>query len=71
MDEIKCGDYATTLIGNIKGMITAVLNRFGRIQYGFTYNMNGELREMWIVSSEITITSAHKENEVVGFKNNA
>ncbi len=57
--NFKNGDHATTVIGNIKGMITAILDRFGSIQYEFSYFVNGDAKSIWIRKEELL----HPEHE--------
>ena len=65
MEEIKCGDHAKTVIGKIPGMITGVLNRFGRMQYDFSYFVNGESKSVWMDKAEFIITT--KEEWKAGY----
>ncbi len=47
------GTKATTKIGGIEGLTTAVLIRSGRVQYEFSYFHDGEHKDIWIEEYEL------------------
>lgn len=48
-----CGTMATTKIGTIKGMITAITIRCNNVIYELTYYHDGEMRTTWLSEMEI------------------
>lgn len=47
MVTYKCGSKAKTVLGEIKGIVTAILVRFGKVQYEFVYFNDGKRYSEW------------------------
>jgi hypothetical protein len=67
MEIFQCGIMVSTKLGKIEAIITAVLIRFGRIQYELSYIYNGEYKTMWMDECEFDIKS-DLEKAQIGFK---
>ena len=67
MELIKCGTKVTTVIGEISGIITAICVRFDKVQYEFSYFVNGEYKNIWIDSCEF-IVSGNYNVVKIGYK---
>lgn len=66
IEVIPCGVYVTTNLGEITAIITAVLIRFGRVQYELSYTYNGEYKTMWM--DECEFRPNWEEKKRIGFK---
>jgi hypothetical protein len=63
---IPCGTEATTIIGNIKGLITATSIRYGEVKYELSYFYNADYKQCWLHENELNINK-HQKNQI-GFK---
>jgi hypothetical protein len=64
--KYNCGDRASTIIGAIEGIITAMTIRGSNITYEFSTVVSGEPRSFWV--SEHEITPKVIETKPAGFK---
>jgi hypothetical protein len=61
----NCGIKVHISILDKEGMITAINIRDDRVQYGVTYNVNGDVKESWFSESELEISG--RKNMKIGF----
>lgn len=70
MEEISCfpcGTIVITVIGSIKGMITAFIIRFDKVQYEISYFHDGEEKTVWMHEKQFSTEGTKK---AIGFKTN-
>ena len=67
MEVYKCGSKATTVSGKIKGIATAILIRFGKIQYEFVYFNDGKRQSEWMEQCELEFDKS-AEQITIGYK---
>ena len=67
MEVYKCGTKATTIIGNISGLITGLNIRFKRVVYEFSYFNDGKHYEVWLDECELTFNKSVKQI-TIGYK---
>lgn len=66
MEVVKPGTKAVTVIGEISGLITALMIRNSSIRYEFSYFNGGEYKSEWLDSCELNIIDPEKIQ--IGFK---
>lgn len=67
MKIYECGSKATTIIGEIKGIVTAILIRFGKVQYEFVYFDKGKRQSEWVEECELMFDES-SERTSIGYK---
>ena len=67
MEVYKCGSKAKTALGGIKGIVTAILIRFGKIGYEFVYFNDGKRLSEWVEECEL-IFDESSERITIGYK---
>lgn len=63
----KCGSKAKTVLGEIQGIITAILIRFGKVQYEFVYFTDGKRYSEWMEQCELDFDES-SERITIGYK---
>jgi hypothetical protein len=65
IEVYPCGITAHTKLSKIEGMITAHIERFGKIEYEFSYFDGLERKSIWIAEAEFTTDD---KKQKIGFK---
>ena len=67
VEVYTCGSKATTVLGAIEGIITAVLIRFGKIQYEFVYFKDAKRYSEWMEECELKFEESGDQTKI-GYK---
>ena len=67
MEVYMCGVKAKTVLGEIEGIITAILIRFGKIQYEFVYFKDSKRYSEWMEQCELKFDES-SERIRIGYK---
>jgi len=66
MEVHECGSRAVTVLGGIEGIATAILIRFGKVQYEFAYFKDGKRYSEWMEECELNFKKQKKST--IGYK---
>ena len=66
IEVIPCGTIVTTIIGGIRGMISAVCIRFEAIQYEVHYFAGEEEKSVWMTEKQFEVEDSGAKK--IGFR---